>query len=237
MPGEEASILALSDGITAIDLVSSQDHKPVFDGDKGPNTGGMGAYAPAPVVTPEVLKKVYDRILYPTIDGMRKKRTPFIGCLYVGLMIKDGEPKVVEYNVRFGDPEIQPVLSLLNSDLYTLLRACAVGNLDKHKVKNNPGASCCVVMASENYPGTPKKGDVISGLEEAAKVPGVYVFHAGTKLNKQKEYITDGGRVLGVTGTGANIREAIATAYKGVGCISWEGEQHRNDIGAKAVRR
>jgi phosphoribosylamine--glycine ligase len=237
MEGEEASILALSDGKTIRTLVSSQDHKPVNDGDKGPNTGGMGAYAPAPVVTPEVMKRVYERILIPTIEGMRKEGTPFMGCLYAGLMIdNEGYPRVVEFNVRFGDPETQPVLSLLNSDLYKLLVASATGHLNDCKVTNKQGSACCVVMASGGYPDHYEKGKVISGIDAANALPGVRVFHAGTKF-VDGNYVTNGGRVLGVNGTGADIEKAIAAAYGGVSRISWEGEYHRKDIGAKAVGR
>jgi phosphoribosylamine--glycine ligase len=238
MQGEEASILALTDGKTIRTLVSSQDHKPVYDGDKGPNTGGMGAYAPAPIVTDDVMQQVYDKILIPTIKGMEAEGNPFQGCLYAGLMIKDGKPKVVEFNVRMGDPETQPVLSLLESDLYVLLRACAEGNLDKYDIKNKQGASCCVVMASGGYPESGyKKGKEISGLEAIDNMQNVDVFHAGTKKTDDGKIITSGGRVLGVTGTASDIKTAIDSAYLGVKSIKWDNEYHRTDIGAKALGR
>lgn len=236
MQGEEASILALTDGKTIRALVSSQDHKPVYDGDKGPNTGGMGAYAPAPVVTDEVMQKVYDKILVPTIKGMKDEGNPFVGCLYAGLMIKDNEPRVVEFNVRMGDPETQPVLSLLDSDLYVLLRACCEYNLDKYEIKNKDGASCCVVMASGGYPNKYEKGKEITGLETPEHIKNLYVFHAGTKKTEDGKILTNGGRVLGVTASARDIKDAINTAYVGVKNIKWENEYHRKDIGAKALR-
>ena len=235
MQGEEASILALTDGKTIRTLVSSQDHKPVYDGDKGPNTGGMGAYAPAPIVTDEVMDKVYKKILIPTIEGMKAAENPFQGCLYAGLMIKDNEPRVVEFNVRMGDPETQPVLSLLETDLYILLRACCEYNLDKYEVKNKQGASCCIVMSSGGYPGKYEKGKEISGLETIDHIQNVEVFHAGTKKTEDGKILTNGGRVLGVTGTANDIKTAIDTAYLGVKNIKWENEYHRKDIGAKAL--
>lgn len=238
MPGDEASILALTDGTIIRCLASSQDHKPVYDGDKGPNTGGMGAYAPAPVVTNAVMEKVMRQILEPTIKNMANRGSPFRGCLYAGLMIDEkGDPRVVEYNVRFGDPETQPVLSLLQSDLYLLLRACADGTLDRYDIVNNDGAACCVVMASGGYPGTCQKGKKITGIDAANAIPGVYVFHAGTKRDGEGNIITNGGRVLGVTGRGKNIQGAIDAAYRGVREISWEGEYHRTDIGHRAIGR
>ena len=247
MKGEEASILALTDGTTIRTLVSSQDHKPAYNGDKGPNTGGMGAYAPAPVVTPQIMEKVYEDILIPIISGMAEEGTPFRGCLYAGLMIEDGEPRVVEYNVRFGDPETQPILSLLVNDLYKLLTACAEGHkskrsrqfdLEKIPIVNKEGSSCCVVMASGGYPGNYTKGKVISGLEDIEKMNDVQVFHAGTKFDEEKgEYITNGGRVLGITGTGKSIGEAIARAYAGTALVEWDRVQYRTDIGQKALNR
>lgn len=238
MDGEEASILTLTDGKTILPLISSQDHKRIYDGDAGPNTGGMGAYAPAPIVTEEVMKKVHDKILAPTIKGMAKEGSPFIGCLYAGLMIKNNEPKVVEFNIRFGDPEAQPVLSLLENDLYVLLDACIKGKLHEHEIKNKEGAACCVVMASGGYPGKYEKGKPIIGLGfMACKAPNVYAFHAGTMLDKNNITVTNGGRVLGITGIGNNIEEAVDFAYNGVKWIHWENEYHRKDIGAKALKR
>lgn len=239
MKGEEASILVLTDGKSWKYLASSQDHKPVYDNDKGPNTGGMGAYAPAPVVTPAVMERIDSLIIGPTIKNMAREGHPFSGCLYAGLMIdRQGNPRVVEFNVRFGDPETQPVLSLLESDLYVLLKSCAdrTRTLYKHDVVNSEGAACCVVMASGGYPGKYEKGRVISGLEEASKIPGVYVFHAGTRRHEDS-FVTNGGRVIGVNGTGPGIEDAIKTAYRGVDAISWPDEHHRNDIGRKALNR
>lgn len=237
MVGEEASILALTDGSAIRYLASSQDHKPVYDRDKGPNTGGMGAYAPAPVVTPSVMEKVKNLIVEPTINGMAAEGSPFQGCLYVGLMIdKKGNPRVVEFNDRFGDPEAQPVLFLLESDLYVLLKACAQGTLYQHDVVNKEGAACCVVMASGGYPDSYNKGFEIKGLDVAAGIPDVCVFHAGTK-ERDGKIVTNGGRVIGVNGVGKNIQEAINTAYSGVKEIHWDGEYHRKDIGHRALNR
>ncbi|MEK6934736.1 MAG: phosphoribosylamine--glycine ligase [Nanoarchaeota archaeon] len=235
MPGEEASILALTDGTTILPLVSSQDHKPIYNNEKGPNTGGMGAYAPAPIVTKSVMKKIKEQILIPTIQGMRQEGSPLIGCLYAGLMIDNGQPRVVEYNLRFGDPEAQPVLTLLENDLFLLLNACVNGKLHEHKIMNKQGAACCVVMASGGYPGKYETDKIISGLDEAAKIPNTYVFHAATKIENEI-FITNGGRILGVTGTGSNIEEAINTTYSCVSKISWQDEYHRTDIGQKALR-
>jgi phosphoribosylamine--glycine ligase len=231
MDGEEASILALCDGENALYLVSSQDHKRALDGDQGPNTGGMGAYAPAPVVTADIQEAVDRRIVGPTLEGLAEIGAPYRGCLYVGLMIKDGEPRVVEYNCRFGDPETQAVLPLLENDLYSLLYASATGSLRGEKVQIAEGAACCVVMASGGYPDRYQKGKMIRGIEEAQDLEGVYVFHAGTRRDQSGRFITAGGRVLGVTGTGATIREAIATAYRGVERIDFEASQYRRDIG------
>jgi len=255
LEGEEASVLALTDGKTIKTLISSQDHKPAFgiieDGDRwlaaggdkkykynitGPNTGGMGAYAPAPMVTPEVMKQVYNEILRPTVRVMAEEGIPFQGCLYAGLMIKDGQAKVVEYNVRFGDPETQPVLSLLKNDLYLLLNACAEGKLDEHEIENKEGGACCVVMASGGYPGSYEKGKEISGLAEASRLPGIKIYHAGTKVEGDKVF-TDGGRGLGPAGAGKDIEQAVGLAYKGVHLISWENKFYRTDIGARALRR
>ncbi|MBI2129040.1 phosphoribosylamine--glycine ligase [Candidatus Woesearchaeota archaeon] len=236
MEGQEASILALTDGNEIRVLASSQDHKQIYDGDEGPNTGGMGAYAPAPIATDEIMAKVHERILLPTINGMKEENNPFTGCLYVGLMIKDKEPRVVEFNARFGDPEAQPVLSLLENDLYLLLKSCVKGTLGTHQIRNKKGAACCVVMVSGGYPGKYEEGKEIFGLEDAANIENVYVFHAGTKKEGGK-ILTNGGRVLGVTGVGKNIEDSIKIAYSGVEKIRWEKEYHRTDIGAKALNR
>jgi phosphoribosylamine--glycine ligase len=232
MPGTEASIMALCDGKTIKALISSQDHKQIYDDDNGPNTGGMGAYAPAPIVTDMVMKKVYDNILIPTIKGMAEEGMPFVGCLYPGLMIYNNEPKVVEFNVRFGDPETQVVLPLLENDLYSLLAACVEGTLHKHEIRNKEMAACCVVMASGGYPSTYEKDKEISGLDTVKQLPNIYVFHAGTK-QKNGKYLTNGGRVLGVTGIDDTLEHAVYNAYVGVNKIRWEKEYHRKDIGNK----
>jgi phosphoribosylamine--glycine ligase len=234
LEGEEASILALCDGRRALYLASSQDHKRALDGDQGPNTGGMGAYAPAPVVTPAVLAAVDRRIVQPTLRGMEREGTPYRGCLYVGLMIREGEPKVVEFNCRFGDPETQAVLPLLESDLFELLAASARGDLGGLAIRNRPGAACCVVLASGGYPGAYHKGKVIRGLPQASRLPDLHVFHAGTRL-RDGQVVSSGGRVLGVTGTGASIREAVAAAYRGAEVIGFEGCHYRRDIGHRAL--
>jgi phosphoribosylamine--glycine ligase len=233
LKGEEASILTVTDGKYFITLLPSQDHKPILDSDKGPNTGGMGAYAPTPIIDDELNERIKKEIIKPTINGML--RNPFKGCLYAGLMITEEEGlKVLEYNCRFGDPEIQPVLSLLETDFYELLEASINNNIGSIEVKNKDGASCCVVMASGGYPCEYEKGKIIYGLEKVPK--NVFVFHAGTAL-KDGKIITAGGRVLGVTGIGSDISSAIKTAYEGVNCIRWENEYHRNDIGQKALKR
>ena len=236
MEGEEASILLITDGNNCGKvLASSQDHKRAYDNDLGPNTGGMGAYAPAPIVTDEVMTKVVRNILAPTIRGMRQEGTPFTGCLYVGLMIdKQGNPRVVEYNVRFGDPETQVVLPILKTDLYSVLFECARGTFERAPLIENEGSACCVVLASGGYPGDYKKGKLITGLD--IKIPDTIIFHAGTKLENGK-YVTNGGRVLGVTGLGDNLTEAIANAYNGVGSIKWDEMHYRDDIGQKGLKR
>jgi phosphoribosylamine--glycine ligase len=237
MDGEEASILAICDGENALYLASSQDHKRALDGDRGPNTGGMGAYAPAPVVTREVQEIVDRTIVGPTLAGLAAEGTPYRGCLYVGLMISDGAPRVVEYNCRFGDPETQAVLPLLEGDLYRLLSAGASGSLRGVKARQRDGAACCVVMASGGYPGSYSKGMEITGLEEAAAMEGVYVFHAGTRRDEGGRVLSSGGRVLGVTGTGASIAGAIRNAYRGVEAIRFQDSQYRRDIGHRALAR
>lgn len=234
LKGEEASILAITDGKNFVTLLPSQDHKQILNGDSGANTGGMGAYAPTPLVDDELNEKIKREIIRPTINGMAKTGTLFKGCLYVGIMATDKGPQVLEYNCRFGDPETQPVLSLLETDFYEILESSVNGYIDSIEIKNKDGASCCVVMASGGYPAEYEKGKVIHGLEDIPK--GVLVFHAGTAL-KDGKMVTNGGRVLGVTGVGNDIRTAINNAYDGVIRIKWEGEYHRTDIGQKALRR
>ena len=236
LTGEEASFIAITDGEHIYPLAGSQDHKPIYDGDKGPNTGGMGAYSPAPVITPAVHEKVMERVMKPVVEGMKEMGHPFKGVIYAGLMIKDEEPKVLEYNVRFGDPEAQPILLRMKSDLVPALIASIEGNLQDVELDYLSQAAVCVVMASGGYPGSYKKGYPISGLDEAAKMKDVVVFHAGT-AEKEGKIVTNGGRVLGVTALGDTIKDAIDRAYQAVSLISWEGVQYRKDIGAKALRR
>ena len=236
LEGEEASILALTDGETILPLVASQDHKAIFDGDGGPNTGGMGAYAPAPVVTEAVLERVMEQVLRPAVDGMAKEGRLYKGVLYAGLMIKDEKLKVVEFNCRFGDPESQVVLPLLKTDLVALMMAVAEGRLGEMALEESDDAAVCVVMASGGYPGSYEKGKRITGLEAAREMDDVVVFHAGTAV-RDGAIVTDGGRVLGVTAVGADIGCAIDRAYEAVGKIHFEGAYYRKDIGAKALAR
>lgn len=233
--GQEVSVLAVTDGRNIITLPAAQDHKAAYDGDRGPNTGGMGAYSPAPLVTPEMLSSIEERILVPTIHQMKRSRRPFRGILYAGLMVTKHGIKVLEYNVRFGDPECQPILMRLQSDVVDLLEATVDGKLDElAPLEWDPRPAVCVVMASEGYPGDYKKGRPIRGLEQAAEVPDVKVFHAGTTM-KEGSVVTNGGRVLGVTGLGASIAQAKLQAYTAVKCIRWEGAWCRTDISDKAL--
>ncbi len=236
LEGEEASFLAITDGEAVIGFPPAQDHKPVFDEDRGPNTGGMGAYSPAPVITAELEKRIMETIMVPAVRAMAKEGRSYKGILYAGLMILDGEPKVLEFNVRLGDPEAQPLLVRLKSDIVPLLLAATEGNLRKVVPSWDDAASVCVVMASRGYPGKYERGKVIVGLEEAEKMEGVFVFHAGTRFEEGK-WITDGGRVLGVTARGEDIPKAIERAYEAVRRIHWEGVHYRSDIGKKALRR
>lgn len=238
MSGEEASIFAVTDGTDYVLLAPSQDHKRVGDGDTGPNTGGMGAYAPAPVVTPAVLERVRSAIVEPTLRGMREEGTPYVGCLYVGLMIADEEPRVVEFNSRFGDPETQVVLPLYRGDLYDLFHAAAGGRLRDAEFGRSSGTAVCIVLASEGYPGSYAKGKEITGTEPENLPDGVLVFHAGTK-EENGRLVTAGGRVLGVTAfsEGDDLADTIAAAYRGAAKIAFDGAFHRNDIGEKGTRR
>ena len=236
LDGEEASFISMVDGHTALPMATSQDHKRVGDGDTGPNTGGMGAYSPAPVVTPEVHARVMREVVDPTVQGMLADGIPFTGFLYAGLMIDaSGAPKVIEFNVRFGDPETQPVLLRLQSDLVDLLDAAIDGRLDGIEAQWDPRPSLGVVMASKPYPDTPVSGDVISGLD--AVPASAKVFHAGTALDAAGNVVSAGGRVLCVTALGASVSEAQRTAYAGVEAISWTHEFHRSDIGWRAIAR
>lgn len=233
--GQEASVLAIVDGRTILTLPAAQDHKPAFDGDHGPNTGGMGAYCPTPLVTDELLRTIEERVLVPTVHQMKRSRRPFRGVLYAGLMITKQGVKVLEYNVRFGDPECQPILMRLKSDVVDLFEATVDGRLDEiAPLEWDPRPAVCVVMASEGYPGDYAKGRPIRGLEQAAEVPDVKVFHAGTAL-RDGQVVTNGGRVLGVTGMGASIAAAKLQAYTAVKCIRWEGAWCRKDISDKAL--
>jgi phosphoribosylamine--glycine ligase len=236
LEGEEASFLAFTDGKVILPLASAQDHKPVFDDDQGPNTGGMGAYSPAPVVTPAIHEEIIETVLRPTIDGMAKEGCPYRGILYAGLMIKDGVIKTLEFNARFGDPEAQPLLARLKSDLVPVLLACARGSLAGIPLEWHDKAAVCVVMASGGYPGDFEKGRAIHGLEVAAKIDDLIVFHAGSAA-RGGQVVNAGGRVLGVTGLGETVAAAIDKAYQGVRVISWEGAHYRTDIGKKALGR
>ena len=234
LTGEETSVLALTDGRTIIRLASSQDHKRVFDDDRGPNPGGMGAYSPAPVVTPEVEKRIDEEILKPFLRGLAAEKLDYRGVLFAGLMIENGIPKVLEFNVRFGDPEVQPVLRRLEGDLGEILLRTARGELEGTRIGWSDEPCVSVVMASGGYPGKYAKGFPISGLEAAA-ADGAVVFHAGTAF-KDGRIVNAGGRVLGVSARGKNIREAIANAYRAVDKIKFEGGFCRRDIGAKALK-
>ncbi len=233
--GQEASVLAITDGQTLVTLPPAQDHKRAYDADAGPNTGGMGAYSPAPLVDEPMLHWVEEHIFVPTVHAMKRARRPFRGVLYAGLMITNQGPKVLEYNVRFGDPECQPILLRLKSDLVDVLEATADGSLDRlGPLEWDPRPAVCVVMASEGYPGDYAKGYPIRGLAEAAQVPDVKVFHAGTTL-KDGQVVTSGGRVLGVTALGNSIPLAKLQAYTAVKCIRWDGAWCRKDISDKAA--
>jgi phosphoribosylamine--glycine ligase len=236
MEGEEASLFVLTDGSAFILLPSAQDHKRIGEGDTGPNTGGMGAYAPAPVMTDARIDEAIEQIVLPTLEGMADEGHPYQGILYVGLMVTAEGPKVVEYNCRLGDPETQVVLPLLDCDVAALFMALGTGALDTVDVAMHEGSSACVVMASEGYPGAYDKGMAISGLELASELPGTEVFHAGTKLGVSGT-ITSGGRVLAVNGRGASLQEALDRAYKGVKAIGFKGATWRRDIGHKGLNR
>ncbi len=235
LEGQEVSLLAFTDGTTVLPMEVAQDHKPAFDGDTGPNTGGMGACSPAPVFTPELKQQVIDRVMLPAVNGMRAEGIPYQGVLYAGLMITTDGPKVLEFNARFGDPETQPIMMRMDSDIVPVLEACANGTLDTCSLEWKPGAAVCVVMASEGYPGSYDKGRPISGLDQANSLPGVSVFHAGTKQDGDI-IVTNGGRVLGVTALGGNVQMAIVKAYQAVGKIKWPGVHYRTDIGQKALK-
>jgi phosphoribosylamine--glycine ligase len=234
--GEEASILAFVDGRNIYVMESAQDHKPVGDGDTGPNTGGMGAYSPAPIITDDMMNRIAREVLVPIVDAMNRNGTPYRGVLYAGLMITSGGPRVLEFNVRFGDPETQPILVRLQSDLLEVCLAVCSGTLDEAFLKWDPRPAVCVVMASGGYPDEYAKGKVITGLDQAGQLADVVVFHAGTK-EENGHVVTSGGRVLGVTALGANIAAAKARAYEAVERIRFDGAYYRHDIGDKAIQR
>jgi phosphoribosylamine--glycine ligase len=234
--GEEASFIAFTDGKTVLPLASSQDHKPIYDNDEGPNTGGMGAYSPAPVVTPELHDRIMDQIMIPVVQAMEEEGAPYVGFLYAGVMIADGRPKVLEFNVRMGDPEAQPLLFRMNSDMIPLMTAAVDGKLAGMEIEWAPDDSVCVVMASGGYPDSYEKGKLITGIDEASAMDGVKVFHAGTGQGTHG-IVTKGGRVLGVTAKAPGIAQAIDKAYKAVEKITWEKCYYRKDIGRKALNR
>ena len=235
MEGEEASLLAFTDGRTIRPMISAQDHKRAYDGDRGPNTGGMGTYAPAPVMTPEMTERAVEEILKPTIAAMAKEGRTYRGCLYLGLMVTADGPKVVEFNARFGDPETQVVLPLLDSDLVAIMCACADGTLADVPIRWKDGAAVCVVLASGGYPGHYDKGQEIHGLADAEAM-GALVFHAGTAM-KDGKLVTNGGRVLGVVGRGADISSAVDAAYAAATKISFKDAYYRKDIAHRALER
>jgi phosphoribosylamine--glycine ligase len=236
LEGEEASFFVLTDGKAVLPLATAQDHKRAFDGDQGPNTGGMGAYSPAPIMMPALCARVMEEIVAPTVRAMRERGTPFKGVLYAGLMIKEGAPKLIEYNVRFGDPEAQALMLRLKSDLLPALIAVADGRLAGTTLDWHDEAALCVVMAAKGYPGAYVKGSEIRGLEAAGRDPDVQIFHAGTKRDGAR-IIADGGRVLGVTARDRTILEAKARAYAAIEEIDWPDGFYRRDIGWRAASR
>lgn len=238
LEGEELSILALVSGRAVVPLQPTQDHKAAYDGDQGPNTGGMGAYCPAPLGTPELLQTIDETILVPTVHAMKRSRRPFRGVLYAGIMVTNQGPRVLEFNCRFGDPEVQPLLMRLKTDLLDLLEAVVDGKLEEFtesRLEWDPRPALCVVMASQGYPGSYPRGKLITGLEDAAKLPDVKVFHAGTKIENGM-VVTDGGRVLGVTALGDTLADAKRNAYEAVLRIHFQGAFYRRDIADKALR-
>jgi phosphoribosylamine--glycine ligase len=235
--GEEASFFALCDGIRAIPMAGAQDHKQVHDGDHGPNTGGMGAYTPAPVLDDAMQKRIMDEVINPTVEAMAKEGKPYKGVLFAGLMIGEEGPKVIEFNCRFGDPECQPIMARLKSDALEMLLASAQGNLDKLKLKWDPRAAMTVVLAAEGYPGRYAKGTPINGVEDADAIEDVMVFHAGTVLDDDGQLVSNGGRVLGVTALGDTVEDAQKLAYKAVDTIDWPKGFCRRDIGWRAIGR
>ena len=232
--GEEASFMVLTDGEHVLPLASSQDHKRVFDDDEGPNTGGMGAYSPAPVVTPAIHRRILNEILNPLLAGLKKRAIRYRGLIYVGLMITNDGPKVLEFNARFGDPECQPIMMRLKTDLVLILEATIEGKLNQVQPEWYDDAAVCVVLCAEGYPGSYDKGDEIHGLDKLKNWQKGFVFHAGTAKDNSR-WVTSGGRVLGVTARGANIGDAVKEVYSAVSQISWDGMHYRKDIGHRAL--
>ncbi|MCG3197753.1 MAG: phosphoribosylamine--glycine ligase [Candidatus Omnitrophica bacterium] len=238
LEGEEVSVLAICDGTSFLTLPSSQDHKRLLDNDQGPNTGGMGAYSPAPALTEELRARVEREVLQPTMAGMARAGTPYVGVLYAGMMLTSGGPKVLEFNCRMGDPETQAVLPMVENDLFELFHAAASGGLQAFgPIRAARGAAVCVVLASEGYPGSYPKGRLIEGLESLRRDPEVVVFHAGTRFDESGRVVTAGGRVLGVTARGDSVRAAIERAYRAVEQVRFEGMSFRRDIGRRAIAR
>ena len=235
LEGEEASIIVVSDGESVVPMASSQDHKRIFDNDKGANTGGMGAYSPAPVAEGEVFRETLDKVIYPMIRGLKKKKTPFKGVLYAGIMVTKDGPYVLEFNARFGDPETQAILPRMKGDLVDLIEASIDGKADSYRNEWDGRACVCVVAASKGYPGRYEKGKLIKGLEPAGRLEDTVVFHAGTK-KEGGGCVTSGGRVLGITALGDGIAGAVKKAYEAAGKIDFEGIYYRKDIGKRALR-
>ncbi len=233
LTGPEVSVLSFCDGTTVVPMVSAQDHKRAFDGDKGLNTGGMGTFSPSRIYTDELASVCMEKIFKPTVDALKKEGREFKGIIYFGLMITEDGPKVIEYNARFGDPETQVILPRLENDLLEIFEACVDGTLDKIDVKWKDNAAACVILASGGYPESYKKGYVITGLDKCDERDDIYVYHAGTAFNDNGDFVTNGGRVLGVTGVGKNLDEAIKIAYQGVELVKFENMHFRKDIGIK----
>jgi phosphoribosylamine--glycine ligase len=233
LKGQEVSMHALSDGITAVMFPPSQDHKQIFDGDRGPNTGGMGVIAPIDWVSVEILNQVKTQVVEPALKGLSDDGAEFSGVLYPGLMIDGDNLKVLEFNARFGDPEAEVYMRLIECDLYQVLSNCARGQLDPSSVKWKPGYAATVILASKGYPGSYQKGDIITGIDDAQSDSDVIVFHAGTKFNESGELVTAGGRVLNVTAVGQTLEQALNKAYAAVDKIHFEGMQYRKDIGQR----
>ncbi len=233
--GQEVSVLAFADGVRAAPMILAQDHKAAWDGDRGPNTGGMGSYAPALILDEATLERVQREVLQPVMDGMLRAGTPYVGVLYAGLMVADGDFKVLEFNCRFGDPEAQVILPLLETDLADVIEACIAGRLDHVQLRWARKTCVCVVMASGGYPGNYEKGYEIFGLEDAAELENAYVFHAGTRRERER-LLTAGGRVLGVTAWADDLPAAVERTYAAVRQIHWQGVQYRTDIGAKGLK-